>query len=150
MKRILFSIIGVCFISQVVLGVVPVIYTTNYAATTSVSNTLSVLFPFYNTNSGTLTTSYLNVIQSTPVSVAQMYACDTSGFIMKVAVGTTLSAQDLFSIQNGCNFFPVNSNILPVGSQIVIGVASGSTISSPQGKSLSVPTQGYNVIDLLQ
>lgn len=104
--------------------------TTVYAGNVAVTS--------YSTTNLVAAGSYKSVISSTPITVSQIYVCDTSGAIVKVATGSTTSATDLFTAPvSGCAIFPVNP-YLPAGSQVNLAVASGSTVSS-----------GYNSISLL-
>ncbi len=90
----------------------------------------------YAVNSGS-TTAYLQVIASTPITVSQMYVCDTSGQIIKIASGASGSEVDLFTAPvSGCAVFPVNPYLV-AGSRL--SIKSGSSTAST----------GYNSISLL-
>lgn len=74
--------------------------------------------------------TYVKVISSTPITVSQMYVCDTSGAIVKVSSGSTNSGTDLFTAPvSGCALFPINPYLV-AGTQLNLAVASGSTVSS--------------------
>lgn len=95
---------------------------TVYAGNVSVVN--------YSTTNLLPTGAYKVTIASTPITVSQIYVCDTSGAIVKVASGTTNAAVDLFTAPvSGCALIPLNP-YLAAGSQLNLAVASGSTVST--------------------
>jgi hypothetical protein len=91
----------------------------------------------YTTTSGS-TTGYVQAIASTPITVSQLYICDTSGQVVKIAFGGAGSEVDaIVAPVSGCALFPVNP-YLPAGSRISIRSATILPAST-----------GYNAISLL-
>lgn len=84
------------------------------------------------------TSSYSTLISSTPITVSQIYVCDTSGKISKIAVGAAASEVDLFtSPVSACAIIPVNPYLV-----------AGSRLSIKSGGSVAITT-GANSLSLL-
>jgi uncharacterized iron-regulated membrane protein len=82
------------------------------------------------------TVVYSVSVKSTPINTNSIYACDTSGKLMKLASGSTLAATDLFWLPvSGCQMFTLNP-VLPAGTQL--------SLKGGQTTSAGVPTTGYN------
>ncbi len=119
MKKILLSVMAIALL----------ICFSTWAGNVSIIN--------YAVTSGS-TTAYVQAIASTPITVSQMYVCDTSGQVIKIASGASGSEVDLFTAPvSGCAIFPVNPYLV-----------SGSRISIKSGGTSSV-SSGYNSISLL-
>lgn len=87
-------------------------------------------------------TAYLQATAATPITVTQMYVCDTSGQLVKVAAGASGSEVDLFSAPvSGCALFPVNPYLV-AGSRISLKSTGLSLVSGGA-------STGYNSISLL-
>ena len=83
--------------------------------------------------------SYTSVVASTPITVSQIYVCDTSGQINKIAVGNpannAVTPTDLIIAPvSACALFPVNP-YLPAGSSVAV---KGGGIVNPNSGALSI------------
>lgn len=90
-------------------------------------------------------TAYQVQIASTPITVSQVYICDTSGSVIKLAAGNPannlVQPTDLVTFPvSGCALVPINP-YLPAGSSLSIKSSSGSNNGGA--------TTGYNSISLL-
>jgi len=118
MKKLFCLILGIMLLAQ-----------SSFAA---VSGNVSVL-SYSSTN--VLTSAYVVLVSSTPISSGNIQICDTSGKVLKFAIGATGSEVDSFTVQvSGCVVVP---KYIPAGSQINIR-AVDATASS-----------GYNVMSFL-
>jgi hypothetical protein len=83
--------------------------------------------------------SYTSVIASTPITVSQIYVCDTSGQINKIAVGNpannAVAPTDILNAPvSTCALFPINP-YLPAGSSVAV---KGAGIVNPTSGALSI------------
>lgn len=88
----------------------------------------NVLFQNYTVTAGS-TTAFQQLTASTPITVSQIYACDSSASIVEVAVGAAGSEVPIFVVPtSACAFFNV-SPYLSAGSRVSIkglGVSNNS------------------------
>ncbi len=104
---------------------------------TSVAFAGNVAFTDY-TLVGASLTAYVTAIAATPITVSQMYVCDTSGQIIKIASGASGSEVDLFTAPvSGCQNIAVSPYLV-----------AGTRLSVKRAGSTS-PSTGANTISLL-
>jgi hypothetical protein len=87
------------------------------------------------------TQAFTTEVSSTPITIANMYVCDTSGKTMIVAAGAVGSEVPLFLAPvSACANFAVNPYLV-AGTRLSVKTQGTQTTN--------VPTTGYNSISLL-
>ena len=98
------------------------------------TNTTQVNVLSYSSTNVT-TSSYVQLVASTPISVSRLQVCDTSTKIIKIAMGAAGSEVDLFSgTVSGCVLVPY---YIPAGNRLAIEAIDASA------------TTGYNVLSFI-
>lgn len=72
------------------------------------------------------TAAYVTLVASTPILTQKLIICDSSGQILKIAVGAALSEVDLFTVPlSACFVYPL-SYPLPAGSRLSLRAISAT------------------------
>lgn len=100
----------------------------------SILTTLVFSFPVFASNVSSLsyassnvsTGSYATFVASTPINVTQIVLCDTSGQVVKLAVGAALSEVDYFTMPvSSCMLMPL-SPTLAAGARLSLKAISNT------------------------
>jgi hypothetical protein len=82
------------------------------------------------------TGAYVTYVASTSITASHIMICDTSGVLVKMAVGAAASEVDYFAVPiSGCALFPFNPP-LPAGSRLSLKAISATASSGFNSSSL--------------
>jgi uncharacterized membrane protein YccF (DUF307 family) len=84
--------------------------------------------------------AYKTLIASTTANVSQILVTDSSGALMKLAIGAAGSEVDIFQIPvSGTAFLNIPMSLIPMGSRVAIRSVDTASV-----------TTGFNVLTLFQ